>query len=563
VYDIDDLFGAVETLARARPQQGDRLAILTNGGGVGVMAVDTLIEGGGKLAELEPATLQALNTVMPPSWSGCNPVDIAGDADDKRYGQALTVLLQASEVDAVLVMHAPTATADSLAVAKAVITCSRASRRNILSNWIGQEVAAAGRQMLAEAGIPSYETPSQAIEGFLQMVRYRTNRDLLMQTPPSAPSEFTPALDSARCVIENALAEGRSVLSEPEAKTVLAAYGMPVVETHTVTTPESAARVAAQMGYPVALKILSPEVSHKSDVGGVELFLDSDEAVRTAAETMRQNVARMKPEARVDGFTVQRMVVRPGAHELIIGATTDPIFGPVILFGQGGTAVEVIGDRAVALPPLNMNLARELIGRTRIVRLLEGYRDRPGVAMDALCLALLQVSQLLVDIPEVVELDINPLLSDENGVLVLDAHIRLEAASRASLQRLAIRPYPKELEEIFSLRNGRQVLLRPIRPEDEPKHYQFLSKLTPEDIRFRFFGLVRELPHSQMARLTQIDYDREMAFIATATDAQGNSETLGVVRTFTDPDNERAEYAIVVRSDMKGQRLGWKLLDKM
>ena len=285
--------------------------------------------------------------------------------------------------------------------------------------------------------------------------------------------------------------------------------------------------------------------------------------MQEAAEKMLRNVAQIKPDAVVKGFTVQRMATRPGAYELIIGATTDPIFGPVILFGQGGTAVEVIGDRAVALPPLNMSLARELIERTRIFRLLRGYRDRPAVAFDALCLVLLQVSQLLVDIPEIVELDINPLLSDERGVLALDARIRVEAVTDNPLQRLAIRPYPKELEEEFVLRNGRKVLLRPIRPEDEPQHYQFLEKLSRQDIRFRFFGLVREPPHSQMARLTQIDYDREMAFIATAANEHGEPETLGVVRTFTDPDNERAEYAIIVRSDLKGQGLGWQLLDKM
>jgi len=564
VYDINDLFGAVETLARARPQRGERLAILTNGGGIGVMAVDSLVEGGGKLAELEPKTLEALAAVLPPNWSHSNPVDIIGDADGERYTQALQILIKAKEVDAVLVMHAPTATADSLAVAQAIVACCKSTQRNILTNWIGQEVVEAGRQILTQAGIPSYATPRQAIEGFLQMVRYRTNQESLMQTPASAPSDFTPSIATARQVIETALVEERAVLSEPEAKAVLAAYGIPTVETHIATaTPKAAATVAAQLGYPVALKILSPDISHKSDVGGVELFLDSDQAVSKAAETMLRNVAEVKPDAEVSGFTVQRMVARPGAHEVIIGATTDPIFGPVILFGQGGTAVEVIGDRSVALPPLNMNLARELIGRTRIARLLRGYRDRPRVDMDVLCLTLLQISQLLVDIPEVAELDINPLLSDEHGVLALDARIRVQAATTASTQRLAIRPYPKELEETFVLHNGRELMLRPIRPEDEPAHYRFLEHLSPQDIRFRFFGLVREVPHSQMARLTQIDYDREMAFIATAPDKNGKHETLGVVRTITDPDNERAEYAIIVRSDLKGQGLGWKLLDKM
>ena len=567
VYDIDELFGAVETLARARPMSGERLAILTNGGGIGVMAVDALVEGGGKLAELAPQTLEQLDAVLPPTWSHGNPVDIIGDADGERYQRALDMLLDAQEIDAVLVMHAPTATADSLQAAQAVIASAQVSKRNILTNWIGEEVVAEARQTFAKAGIPSYQTPKQATVGFLQMVRYRANQEILMQTPPSAPSEFSPAPASARQVIERVLREHRNLLNEPEAKEVLAAYGIPVVETRIADSPQAAASMAEQLGLPeglpVALKILSPDISHKSDVGGVALFLETAAAVQEAAEKMLRNVAKVKPDARVTGFTVQRMATRPGAYELIVGATTDPIFGPVILFGQGGTAVEVIGDRAVALPPLNMSLARELIERTRIVRLLKGYRDRPAVAMDALCLVLLQVSQLLVDIPEVIELDINPLLSDEHGVLALDARIRVEPVTDDHLQRLAIRPYPKELEEEFMLRNGRKVLLRPIRPEDEPQHYEFLAKLSREDVRFRFFGLVRELPHSQMARWTQIDYDREMAFIATAPNEQGKPETLGVVRTITDPDNERAEYAIVVRSDLKGQGLGWQLLDKM
>ena len=317
------------------------------------------------------------------------------------------------------------------------------------------------------------------------------------------------------------------------------------------------------MGFPVALKILSPDISHKSDVGGVHLGLASSAAVRSAAETMLKTVSASHPQAKLRGFTVQRMAQRPGAHELIVGATTDPIFGPIILFGQGGTAVEVIGDRAVALPPLNMSLAKELISRTRVQRLLHGYRHHPPADMKAVSLTCMRVSQMIIDIPEIQEIDINPLYADETGVLALDARVRVAPAKGVGLQRLAIRPYPKELEESFTLESGRQVLLRPIRPEDEPEHHTFISKLTPEDIRFRFFGMVKELPHSQMARFTQIDYDREMAFIASAPGTDGGRETLGVVRTATDPDNERTEFAIVVRSDLKGQRLGWKLLDKM
>jgi len=326
--------------------------------------------------------------------------------------------------------------------------------------------------------------------------------------------------------------------------------------------PESAALHATEIGYPVVIKILSEDISHKSDVGGVALNLKTPEAVRQAAENMLALIAEKRPSAQVQGFSVQAMARRPGAHELIIGVFNDVIFGPVILFGQCGTEVEVVKDSAMALPPLNMNLARDMIGRTRISKLLAGYRNRQAVDMNKLCLTLLKVSQMVIDIPEILELDINPLWSDENGVLALDARIRV-APNENGARQLAIRPYPQQLEEYYKTISGHLVLLRPIRPEDEPRHHEFISRLTPEDIRFRFFGLVKNLPHSEMAKLTQIDYDREMVFIAAGEDQNFRHETLGVVRTVTDANNHTAEFAVVVRSDLKGEGLGRKLLTKM
>ncbi|HEX9769891.1 MAG TPA: GNAT family N-acetyltransferase, partial [Kiloniellales bacterium] len=305
-----------------------------------------------------------------------------------------------------------------------------------------------------------------------------------------------------------------------------------------------------------------PEITHKSDVGGVALDLEDEDAVVGAAEAIKQRMTELRPEAHLTGFTIQRMARRPGAFELIVGAREDPVFGPVILFGEGGTAVEIIADRAVGLPPLNMALATDLIERTRIYNLLKGYRDRPGADREAIATSLIKVAHLVSDLPEVIELDINPLIADGAGVLVLDARIRVRQAECTGPERLSIRPYPKELEETVTL-GGRRILMRPIRPEDEPQHYEFLSRLTPEDVRFRFFSSVRNLPHTQMARFTQIDFEREMAFIATAPGDDGKPETLGVVRVVTDPDNETAEFAIIVRSDLKGQGFGAALLDKM
>ena len=561
---IEEIFAAVETLARAPKFPGDRLAIVTNGGGIGVMAVDRLIQSGGRLATFSDATLAALDKVLPASWSHGNPADIIGDAPPERYAAAMRTVLAAKEADAVLVMHAPTATASSTAAAQAVIDVARETKAPILANWVGEQAVAPARKMLRDAGVPTYDTPGEAVGAFMHLITYKRNQEMLTETPMSLPAQFNPATAVARVMIEGHLAGGNAMMSEPEAKSMLAAYGIPTVETHIVATPAEAAAKAQAMGFPVALKILSPDISHKSDVGGVDLFLDTAEAVAASAERMLKIIGEKFPDARIEGFTVQRMADRANAHELIVGVTCDAIFGPVILFGEGGTAVEVIADRAVTLPPLNMHLARDLVSRTRIWRLLQGYRDRPPVNMDALCLTLVQISQMVVDIPEILELDINPLLADENGVLALDARIRVARPAGDRSRGLAIRPYPAELEEPFTLHNGLKVLLRPIRPEDEPEHREFLDRLTPEDIRFRFFGLVREFPHSEIARLTQIDYDREMAFIASAPKAGGTGhETLGVVRTVTDPDNDTCEFAIIVRSDLKGQGLGYKLLEKM
>lgn len=402
----------------------------------------------------------------------------------------------------------------------------------------------------------------------MHTVSYRRNQEILMETPPSMPTDFKPATSTAKLLVESVLASGRENLSEPEAKAVLSAYGVPTVETHIAKSPVDAARLADTMDYPVVLKILSPDISHKSDVGGVVLGLKSRGAVEQAAHDMLERVKEAYPNADITGFSIQKMAHRPDALELIIGVSSDPIFGPVILFGQGGTAVEVIGDSAIALPPLNMALARDLISRTKVSKLLAGYRDHVEADIDAICLALNQVAQLIIDIPEIQELDINPLFADEQGVLALDARIKVAPSETHGGERLAIRPYPKELESTFVMNadgtmGGDKVEIRPIRPEDEPNHHIFVSKLTPEDIRFRFFGLVQELPHSQMARLTQIDYDREMAFIATTKGDHQDQETLGVVRIFTDPDNEAAEFSIVVRSDLKGTGLGRELLRKM
>ena len=563
VFDTEELFAAVETLARARPLKGERLAIMTNGAGIAVLAVDALIQGGGSLAELSESTRAELDAVLPPIWSRGNPVDMIGDATEERYANTLRILLAAREVDAVLVMHAPTAVTSSVEAAEAVIQTASERSGNVLTCWVGEEAVAPARQRFAAAGIPTYESPGMAVRAFLHIVHYRRNQELLMQTPRSVPLEFIPSMDVARKAVKDILASGRDVMTDPQAKVVLHAYGIPTLPTCVAREPREAARMATQIGYPVAVKLLSPDLRHRLNAGGVALDLTTPASVQASAEGMMARLQAVSANARLDGFSVQKMVNRREVHELLVGVRSDPIFGPVLLFGQGGSAADVINDIAIGLPPLNMHLARELISRTRIFRVLEGYHGHTAADIDAITLTLVKLSQLIIDIPEISEVQINPLWADPRGVLAVETRIHMQLHPQPAHERLAIRPYPQHLEENFVLKDGRVVRLRPIRPEDEPQHHEFIAKLTREDIRLRFFGYIGRLPHAEMARLTQIDYDREMAFIATAPDATGKSETLGEVRTLTDPDNTVAEYAVVVRSDVKGAGLGRKLMEKM
>jgi len=559
---MQDLFAAVETLSHITRLDGERLAIMTNGGGAGVMAADAVSLGGGKLADLSAATLARLDDKLPRTWSRGNPLDIIGDAPVERYIETLRALGDDRETDAVLFIHAPTAIVPSAEIAAACAPIMRGLGKPVLSCWLGQNAVKTARRTFHEAGIADYGTPEEAVRAFLQLVCYRRNQDQLLETPAASMEGDPPQTEIAEQVVTRVLETGRDILTEPEAKSVLAAYGIPVVQTRIAASPEAAAATAAAIGFPVAIKILSPDITHKSEVGGVALSLESAAEVCAAATAMANRFAELRPSARLTGFTVQQMIRRPGAHELIAGVAVDPMFGPVVLFGHGGTGVEVIADRAVALPPLSLPLARELVGRTRIAKLLAGYRDRPSTDMNAIYATLNRLSQLLIDLPAIAELDINPLLADERGVIALDARIRVAPHATKGYERLAIRPYPRELEE-HMMWEGRELTLRPIKPEDTQQHLRFLQMLSPEDIRMRVFHTRRYIAPSELARLTQIDYEREMAFIAEGHTASGTSETLGVVRAVTDPENAVAEYGIIVRSDIKSRGLGRLLFEKV
>ena len=569
VRELDELFSAAEMLARHPKLRGERLAILTNGGGAGVLATDRLGELGGTLAALSDATRRALDHVLPSTWSHGNPVDIVGDADADRYCQALDILLHADEADAVLIMNCPTALASSAHIADALaalIDRHRAgarSHKTILATWLGEDMSRAARQCFASHDIASFSTPAEAVGGFMQLVRYRRAQDELMQTPPSRSGEVRFDANAASRTITAVTQATRQLLSEVEGKALFAAYGIPVVPTQVADSPAAVGRLAASITARherCVVKVLSDDIAHKSDVGGVRLGLERGEDAQRAAEDMLQRIARLKPEARIRGFTVQPMVHRPHAHELIVGMSVDQTFGPLLMFGAGGTAVEILRDTAHALPPLDQNLARDLMRQTRTWSLLQGYRDRPAADIDAIAEVLIRVSYLVTNHAEIRELDINPLLADEHGVIALDARVILADAQAGARLPLAIRPYPSQWEVEIDIAGVGRVRVRPIRPADEALYRDFFSKVTLDDRRLRFLGAGPNLSHSYLATLTQIDYAREMAFVAIQ---EGSGALLGVVRLIADPDYVRAEYAILVRSDLKGRGLGWQLMQHL
>ena len=560
---LAQLFDAALTLDRlARGAPGiatDRVTIVTNGGGAGVLAADAVAGAGLTLAPLADDTRAKLDAELPANWSHANPVDLIGDAPEARYVAALEALLADKSAGMLLFTHAPTAIVPSDLIARSLVPLLQPQATRVVSSWLGGEAVAQARQRFQAAGLACYDTPEQAVQAIAMLATWRRNQAQLLEAPTTDPGRERADLAPARDVIARVLAEGRTTLTEPEAKDVLAAAGIPIAATRRTGPDADAAVAAAQaIGWPVALKILSNDISHKSDVGGVVLDLGDEAALRAAVDAMLARVRERRPDADLQGFTVQAMVKRSLAQELIVGASLDPQFGPVILFGQGGTAVELIADRALALPPLNRTLARALVERTRIARLLHGWRDVPPVQMDAVLDAIVAVSQLLAELPEITELDINPLLADAQGVIALDARLTVSAGRPGGAEHFAIRPYPAELTEHWDWQ-GQALTVRPIRPEDEDRHRGFLERLDPEDIRLRVFYSRRSIERSELARLTQIDYEREMAFIAV--DAEG--QTLAVVRAVADPDNIAAEFGIVVRSDLKGGGLGERMMRKM
>ncbi|HAM70098.1 MAG TPA: acetyl CoA synthetase subunit alpha, partial [Verrucomicrobiales bacterium] len=566
---VPELFAMAEALGKQPRPRGPNLAIVTNAGGPGALATDMLIGSGGALAELSAQSLEALNSFLPPHWSHNNPVDILGDADASRYARAVEIALRDPGNDGVLVVLTPQAMTQATETARELCRVSTGSSKPILASWMGADAIQGGQALLNDAGIPTFDSPDVAARAFALMWRHSQSVKSLYETPLHADEALTPG-GRARVeeILSTARSEGRTLLSEAESKQLLAAHGIPVVQTETAFSEDEAAARARSIGFPVVLKLFSKTLTHKTDVGGVELDLKDEAAVRAAWRAIQSSVAAKAGAQHFLGVTVQPMIPRSG-YELILGSSIDPQFGPVVLFGSGGQLVEVFKDRALGLPPLNGTLAARLMEQTRIHKALLGVRGRKGVDMEKLAGILVRFSHLVLDQPRIAEIDINPLVVSHDRILALDARVVLvpHATPAESLPRPAIRPYPAQYTWKWELPNGASVTLRPIRPEDEPAMTRFHASLSEESVYFRYFSPLRfdqRIAHERLSRLCFIDYDRQVALVAEKVNPEnGVEEILGVGRLSDLRVESGAEFALLVSDEWQGKGLGTELLRRL
>jgi acetyltransferase len=562
VQTVTQLFTAARALSFGFRPTGNRLAIVTNGGGPGVMAADRASDLGLAMANLSEATIEYLNQHLPMNWSHGNPVDIIGDAQADRYFHAVKACLDDEGADGVLAILTPQAMTKPLESAQVLIDMARSSRsKPLLTCWMGETQVAESRAAFTKAHLPHFRTPEPAVEVFSHLSDYYRNQKMLMQMPGPLSHHIEPDVESANMIIEGAMQEHRKVLTEMESKALLSAFHIPVARTMVAHSPAEALLIAQQLGFPVAMKINSPDITHKSDSGGVILNLNNAHEVRAAYQHIIDNVHHNRPKATVNGISIEPMIVNPNGRELMIGVTSDPLFGPVIAFGAGGTTVEIMGDRAVSLPPLNTFLVKEMINRTSISRMLGHFRNMLPANIEALEDVLLRVSEMVCELPLLREMDINPLILDENGALAADARVVVEyrqpSADRYS--HMAIYPYPTHLVSHWQLADGTDIIIRPIRPEDAIMVKRFVHDLSDESKYFRFMNSVQELTEDMLARLTQLDYSREMALIAVTLDGEKETE-LGVARYAINPDGNTCEFALVIADNIGGKGLGQKLM---
>ncbi|MFZ5558826.1 MAG: GNAT family N-acetyltransferase [Pseudomonadota bacterium] len=551
--------------SRYRPT-GNRLAIVTNGGGGGIIAADWAALHDVDVPELSQPTLDRLEAVLVPNWSRGNPIDLCGGATPEHYRAAITACLEDPGFDGVLVILTPQVESDPSEVARTVAALHEQYKRPLVACWMGGDTVGEGRRILSQARIPVFRTPEPAVEAFSHIAIHHRNQQLLIQVPYSTSLLDKPDVEGARILIESALAHKRKVLTEPESKALLAAFRIPVAPTTVVRSLPEAVMMAEQIGFPLAMKINSPDVIHKSDVGGVRLNLAGAQDVRAAFNGILAAVKEKQPQARVDGVAIQPMTVKPQGRELMVGIATDRVFGPVVTFAAGGINAEVIGDRAVSLPPLNAVLVRDLIARTRVSRMLGPFRSLPPVDMAALEHVLMRISEMASELPWIRELDINPLLVDQDGAVAVDARIVVDYATPGKGHRyphMAICPYPAHLVQKWPLADGNEVIIRPIRPEDAELLQEFVRGLSEESRYFRFISTIQELSPRTVARMTQIDYDREMALIAVLPGANGRETEIGAARYVTNPDGASCEFALVVADAWHGKGIGSRMMNSL
>ncbi|MCL2891493.1 bifunctional acetate--CoA ligase family protein/GNAT family N-acetyltransferase [Brenneria tiliae] len=564
VHDTHELFSAVETLSHLRPLRGERLLLVSNGASPAALALDQLLGRQGKLAELSETTRQALRDKLPPHVAIGNPLNLREDATTACYLSAVSVLLDSHDVDALLIIYAPSAAAPGTESAAQLISLfqqhPRGKRITLLTNWCGEFSSQEARRLFNEAGIPTYRTPEGAVTAFMHIVEYRRNQKQLMETP-ALPQDLTANASQAHKLIHQALADGVTQLDTHEVQPILQAYGLNTLPTWIANDSTEAVYIAEQIGYPVAIKLRSPDIPHKSEVQGVMLYLRTAREVQQATDAVLDRVKQTYPQARIHGVLVQCMANRAGAQELRIAVEQDPVFGPLIMLGEGGVEWRE-KQAAVALPPLNMTLARYLVLQAVKGGKIRGRSALRPLDIPALSRLLVQVSNLILDCPEISRLDIHPLLASADEFTLLDVTLQLAPFTGDPQSRLAIRPYPQELEETVVLKDNSTCLFRPILPEDEPLLSKFIAKVTKEDLYYRYFSEINEFNHEDLANMTQIDYDREMAFVALRQSEDG-AEIIGVTRAISDPDNTSAEFAVLVRSDLKGLGLGRLLLEKL
>ena len=561
VMTIEQLFAAAQLLATPHWLSGDRLAIVTNGGGLGVMAIDRAIDLGVTIASLSDETLVKLNDSLPPQWSRANPVDLLGDASPQRYQAAVVACLRDPNVDGVLVMLSPQAMTDTVACARSVIDAQHNSEKLVLACWMGVQQVADANRLFLKHHLPCFANPESSVEAFAYLASYYQNQQLLLQVPGPLVIHTEPDVEGARLIIESVLAEKRTLLNLTESKALLHAFAIPVSQSIECHTANEALVAAESMSFPVAMKINSPDISHKSDVGGVRLNIGNAHAVRSTYIELVEEVSSKYPDANIEGVTIEPMYVPPHGRELLIGVVRDPVFGPVITFGAGGTQVEVLRDRSVALPPLNRFLAEKMIKQTRIAHLLGTFRNMPAVKMSALVQVLSRVSEMVCELPEIKALDINPLIADENGVMALDVRIVVEhrSVSQERYAHMAIHPYPNHLVTQLQLVDGANITIRPIRPEDALIEQSFVRELSPRAKYFRFMQGLNELTQQMLVRFTQLDYNRELALIAVLEGKEGETE-LGVARYVINPDGASCEFALVVADKWQNKGIGSHLM---